>query len=162
MTKKRATAVSWPNKPMPTAQKVLELDGMFSKQEFDTIQFGLIPQKPTDAWFIYLEGEWLHFHRSKTGTCVFQLHIVPFEDRYHAQKAIVNRDPKQYRNEDDAYDVQMISYLIDHLLLGRFAQLPTPKGLRQQDQARYKRDVMGKRTEQGRIDLGKMNGRNQP
>ena len=125
------------------------------------MQLGLIPQKPTDAWFIYLDGELLHFHRSKTGTCVFQLNIVPFEDRYHAPQVVVNRDPQQYRNEDDAYDVQMISYLIDHLLLGRFAQLPIPKGLREQDQARYKRDVMGKQTESGRIDLGKMNGRHQ-
>ena len=163
MTKQRAKADSWPTKPMPSeAHKVLELDGMFSKQEFNTIQLGLIPQKPTDAWFIYFDDEWLHIHRSKTGTCVFKLQIVPFEDRYHAPQAIVNRDPKQYRNEDVAYDVQMISYLIDHLLLGRFAQLPTPKGLRKQDQARYKRDVMGKQKESGRIDLGKLNGRNRP
>jgi len=134
---------------------------MFSAKELEIIERGYIPQKPTDAWFIYMEGERLHFHRSRTGTCVYQLHIVPFEDRFHAQEAVVNRNPAQYRNDDDAYDVQMISYLIDHLLLGRFAQLPTPKGMRKQDQARYQRDVMGKKTEPGRINLGSVNGRSQ-
>ena len=161
MTRRRAASDSWPIKPMPEQQKELALDGMFSAKEMADIQLGFIPQQPGDAWFVYMSGEWLYFHRSRTGTCVYQLHIVPFEDRFYAQEAIVNRNPAQYRNEDDAYDVQMISYLIDHLLLGRFAQLPTPKGLREQDQGRYRRDVMGKKTDVGRVDLGRVNGRSQ-
>ncbi len=159
MNKKHATAVSWPIKPMPTAQKELPLDGMFSEEEFAKIQVGLIPKRPLDKWFIYLEREWLHFHRSSSGTSIFRLRIVPFEDRYHANLAIVNREPSQYRNKDDKYDVALIGYLIDHLLLGRFAPMPTPKGLRQQDQARYKQDMMGKKQKTGRIDLGRVSSR---
>ena len=159
MNKKVATVDSWRTKPMPTAQKELPLDGMFSVEEFAKIKVGVIPKRPLDKWFIYWEDAWLHFHRSSSGTCVFQLQIVPFEDRYHANLAIVNRKPAQYRNVDDEYDVAMIGYLIDHLLLQRFTPMPTPKGLRQQDQARYKQDMMGKKQDAGRIDLGKVSSR---
>ncbi len=159
MNKKPATAKSWRSKPMPTARKELPLDGLFSREEYATIGMGLIPKRPLDKWFIYLEDKWLYFHRSNSGTCVFQLQIVPFEDRYHANLAIVNREPTQYRNTDDEYDVALIGYLIDHLLLGRFAPLPMPKGLRQQDQVRYKQDLMGQKPEAGQIDLGMVNGR---
>lgn len=157
--KKRATADSWQTRPMPAAHKELPLQGTFSRQEYTTISQGFIPQQPKDKWFIYLEGEWLCFHRSQTGTCVYKLQILPFEDRYHAPKAIVNREPSQYRMDDDEYDVAMIGYLIDRLLLGRFAPLPTPKGLREQDQPRYKKDVIGKEDDEGSIDLGMVNGR---
>ncbi|MCP5097930.1 MAG: hypothetical protein GY943_20475 [Chloroflexi bacterium] len=161
MRKRCATAVSWKNKPMPANHKMLALDGMFSREEFVTISMGVIPQKPTDKWFIYLDGEWLHFHRSQSGSCVFKLHIFPFEDRYHADQVIVNRETAQYRNRDDQYDVELVSYLIDHILLGRFAPMPVPKGMRKQDQARYQKDIVGKWEDEGRIDLGKVNGRSQ-
>lgn len=143
---------------MPEAHKELALEGNFSRQEYTTISQGVIPQEQTDKWFIYLDGEWLHFHRSQTGTCIYKLQILPFEDRYYAPKAIVNRDSAQYRMDDDEYDVAMISYLIDRLLLGRFVPLPTPKGLREQDQARYKKDVIGKESDDGSINLGMVNG----
>lgn len=157
--KKRAIATSWKIRPMPPAHKELPLDGGFSRHEYVTISQGFIPQQRTDKWFIYLDGEWLHFHRSQTGTCVYQLQILPFEDRYHAPRAIVNRDPSQYRSEDDEYDVAMIAYLIDTVLLGRFAPLPTPQGLRKEDQTRYRQDVMGKTDDNDRIDLGPVNGK---
>lgn len=158
MTRPRATKNSWKTRPMPPQRKELELDGMFSRHEYVTVSLGKVPQSPADKWFIYLDGEWLYFHRAQTGACVFQLRIQPFEDRYHANLAVVNRNPQQYRNEDDEYDVAMIAYLIDHLLLGRFVPIPKPKGLRKQDVSQYKHDVMGA-DDDGRIDLGLINGR---
>jgi hypothetical protein len=143
MTKQRATADSWQTKPMPAANKELLIDGAFTREEYVRLSQGFIPQSQDDRWFIYLEDDWLYFHRSWTGTCIFQLQIVPANGHYQAVKAIANRDPEQYRNEDDAYDVQLMSYLIDHLLLDRFAPFPQLQSISEEDQARHKQHVMG-------------------
>lgn len=157
MTRERATAVSWPNKPLPETHKVLEIDGAYSLAEFEMMRLGVIPQSAADKWFIYEDDGWLHFHRSATGTCVFQMQLAAQEGAYGVVQARVNRDPVQYRSSDDEYDVALMSYLVDTLLLGRFAPLPTPKGLRQEDRARYKQDMTG-RPSDGSIGLPLQNG----
>ncbi|MCA9874485.1 MAG: hypothetical protein KC441_12540 [Anaerolineales bacterium] len=159
MTRKRATAVSWKIKPMPAAHQELALEGSYSAAEFAQISLGYIPQEQQDKWFIYLEGEWLHFHRSWTGSCIFQLHLAPADGYYQADRAIVNRDPAQYRGHDDEQDARLISHLVDDLLLGRFSVLPLPDNLSAEDQQRYQKDMMGKRRGGGlRLDV-KGNGR---
>jgi len=158
MTRERATAVSWKIKPMPAAHKELALEGSYSAEEYAQISLGFIPQEQQDKWFIYLEGEWLHFHRSWTGSCIFQLHLAPEDDYYRADKAIVNRDPAQYRSSDDEQDARLISHLVDDLLLGRFSVFPSPDNLSAEDQQRYQKDMMGKRRGGGlRLDV--RNGR---
>lgn len=158
MTKQRATADSWKTKPMPTAAKELPIDGSFTREEYVRLSQGFIPQSPDDKWFIYLEDDWLYFHRSWTGTCIFQLQIVPANDHYRAVKALANRDPEQYRNEDDAYDVALMSYLIDHLLLGRFVPFPQLKHISEGDQVRHKQHVMGEKND-NTLNLRVNNGR---
>ncbi|MEM7114770.1 MAG: hypothetical protein AAF614_20205 [Chloroflexota bacterium] len=145
MTKQRATAVSWPNKPMPQNTKTLELAGSYSREEFVQISMGLIPKTKADKWFIYLDGEWLLFHRSQTGTCVFMLQMVPAEEGYEARTAVINQDPAQYRSSSDEYDVELISYLVDHLLLGKFVPFPTPRHLAKGDHDRHQQHVMGEK-----------------
>ena len=161
MTRPRATAESWKIRPMPASHKELPVEGTLSFDEYGTISLGFIPQSVADKWFIYLDGEWLHFHRSQTSTCIYQLQLQPFEDRYAMVKAIVNRDKSQYRNTDDAYDVSLIAYVIDTILLGRFAPFPQMRGLSQNDQQRHQRHVMGKSGPGGgeTISLKVLNGR---
>jgi hypothetical protein len=149
MSKIRATAVSWQTKPMPEPRKELLLDGRYTTAEFVQMSMGYMPQDQQDKWFIYLEGEWLSFHRSWTGTCIFQLQLVAIEGGYQATKAIVNRDPDQYRNSDDVYDVSLMAYLIDHLLLGRFAPPPVPRTISQADRERHQQHVMGDEADGG-------------
>ena len=146
---------------MPAACKELALSGSYTAEEYKRISFGYVPQEQQDKWFIYMEGEWLHFHRSWTGTCVFQLQIVPGEIGYEVTKAVVNRDPEQYRASDDEQDVKLIAHLVDQLLLGRFSVLPAPGSLSAEDQQRYQKDVMGERGVGGlRLDV--RNGRFRP
>ncbi len=140
---KKATASSQKTKPMPDAHKELPLSGTYSAEEYEKISYGFLPKDMDNKWFIYLEGDWLYFHRSWTGNCVFQLQLVLKEDYYQAVKAIANRDPEQYRSKSDQQDVQIIAYLIDHLLLGRFATLPTPQHMSEEDKQRHQQHVMG-------------------
>lgn len=142
----------WSAKPMPSQHKTLMLDGAYSAEEFEKIQKGFLPKTLKDKWVIFFRRNTLHFFRSRTGTCIYQLVFEKAEDQNKAIKAIVNRAPEQYRSSDDEYDVAMIAYLVDTLLLGRFAPLPKPKGLRDEDFNQYKKDVLGE-DEGGSINL---------
>lgn len=157
MSKQRATAVSWPIKPMPAETKTLLLDGSYSRAEYDQISLGLIPHSPADKWFIYLANSTLHFHRSGTGTAVFQLELVVQEAGIGATTVIVNQHPAQYRSPSDAYDVELIAYLVDHLLLGKFMPFPTPQNLAQNDRARHQAHVMGGQNGGGSLRLTVLN-----
>ena len=64
-------------------------------------------------------------------------------DRYCVRRALVNRNPDQYRAPvscDQAYEVALLRFLVHAVLLGRPAKFPlpanlseeTPKGLYQQ------------------------------
>ena len=157
MSKVRATAVSWPNKPMPQGAKVLEIDGTYSREEYVTISQGFIPQSAKDKWFVYLEGEWLYIHRSASGSCIFMLKLEAKEDFYAAPTLLVNNDPKQFNSKNDEYNVNLVAYLIDTLLLGRFTPFPQMKGFSQNDQQRHQKHVMGDNNNQ--IQLRMINGR---
>jgi hypothetical protein len=158
MSKQRATAVSWPNKPMPELHKELLLDGQYTREEFVTISQGLVPQSPADKWFIYLDGEWLYFHRSVSGSCIFQLQIAPNEEGYAADALLVNQDPGQYRSLSDEYDVALVSYLMDAVLLGRFAPFPQPEQFSKEDHAKHQQHVMGQDARDGGLSLRVVNG----
>lgn len=124
-----ATRQSWNNSPMPEARSRLALRREFTEGEYEAIRRGLIPEQMEDRWFIFLEEDTLYFHRSWTGRCIFQLTLTKEGEKYAAGEALVNRDSGQYAGADDAYDERLLTYLIDNLLLGRRATLPTPGGI---------------------------------
>ncbi|VAW42877.1 hypothetical protein MNBD_CHLOROFLEXI01-5353 [hydrothermal vent metagenome] len=155
MSKQHATAVSWKNKPMPDVRKELLLNGRYTRAEFVTISQGFVPQGASDKWFIYLQDEWLHCHRSVSGSCIFILQIVPDEDDYAAPILWVNQEPSQYRSFEDEYDVALLAYLIDTILLGRFAPFPQAKQFSETDRQRHQQHVMG---QDGGLRLRMANG----
>ena len=110
---------------MPEKRTTIPLNRRFSSEEIKRIRKGLIPQQQEDKWFIYWDNDRLFFHRSWTGFCVY---IVQFEstgDIWRMVGAEVNRDPTQYSETSDEIDTELVSYLIDVLLLHRAAEFPT-------------------------------------
>ncbi|MCL4868633.1 MAG: hypothetical protein KJ063_06690 [Anaerolineae bacterium] len=138
-----ATADSWKTRPLPEHYAALDVDGRYTADEFTAIQQGFIPQDMDDKWFLYFADGWLNFHRSWTGSCVFRLKIEPENDYFRATTALVNRDPEQYRFQSDKFDIETIAFLIDRLLLNRFAPLPTPGKMSPEDQQRLEQHLMG-------------------
>lgn len=158
MPKQRATAESWPNKPMPELRIELMVNGRYIREEFVTISQGLIPKTTNDKWFIYLQDEWLYFHRSASGSCIFQLQFTPDDEGYTTDRLLVNQDPTQYRSFSDEYDVALVSYLIDAVLLGRFAPFPQPEQFSKDDHAKHQQHVMGQDSAGGGLSLRMVNG----
>jgi hypothetical protein len=139
-----ASADSWKIKPLPDQHAELEVDGTYTADEFAAIQQGFIPRDMDDKWFLYFADGWLNFHRSWTGTCIYRLNLMPENDTFRATIAQANRDPEQYRFQSDQYDVETMAFLIDRLLLNRFATLPTPGKMSDPDRHKLEQHVMGR------------------
>ncbi len=86
---------------------------------------GLVPQQMEDKWFIFWERDALYFHRSWTGHCIYVVRFVNEGDSCVMIEADVNRDPEQWTETSAERDAEMISYLIDVLLLHRQAVFPS-------------------------------------
>ena len=87
----------------------------------ECIRRGLVPEQMEDKWFIYWESGNLFFHRSWSGYCIYVALFADEGDCCKMTQAEVNRNKRQYSETSDRRDAEMISYLVDALLL----QLPT-------------------------------------
>lgn len=120
-----ATRTSWNIQPMPGSNTKLIFNQSYTNQEYEHLSAGLIPKDMEDKWFIFLDGDWLYFHRSWTGFCVYQIRFEQEGENYIVVEAIANRDPEQYRGADDQYDADLIGFLIDDFLLGKRVPFPS-------------------------------------
>ncbi len=105
--------------PMPTKHVTVPLDRVFSKDEAALLKLGFVPQEMQDKWFIYFESNVLHFHRSWTGYCIYQVFFVQEDESLRMTQAIVNREPEQYTETRTERDQETISQVIDAFLLRR-------------------------------------------
>ena len=123
---KAAVKDDWTTFPLPEKHAVLAADWYYNREDVERIKLGLIPEVMEDKWFIYHADGWLFFHRSWTGFCIYEVELI--EDGEYARLGVirVSRDLEQYRKSDDAFDLGLLRFLIDRLLLGRDVPFPTP------------------------------------
>ena len=126
-----ATRRSWINQPLPEKRVALALRREFTAREFESLSRGLIPEAMEDKWFIFMEGGTMFFHRSWTGHCIYQLTLKKKAETYSVSDVLVNRDPSQYSGGDggEGYEVKLLTFLIDNLLLGKVSTFPVPRGV---------------------------------
>ncbi len=121
---KIAKPTDWKTEPIPSQHTTIPLDRAFSPKEMEDIRRGVIPQQMEDKWFIYWEDNKLFFHRSWTGFCIYVVYFKEVDGTYKIFKADVNRNPEQYKETDDHTDAQIVTYLIDLLLLHKDVPFP--------------------------------------
>lgn len=114
MHPKKATRSDWKIQPMPELKTQLQVEEVFTKEEYEYLSWGLIPKRMEDKWFIYLEDNWLYFNRSWSGFCIFKVRLEKFEDGYQIAEAWVNSDPDQQLTygENKLFLLTLISYRI--------------------------------------------------
>lgn len=100
---------------MPEESKTnLHFNRHLSLEEYERLSWGLIPQEMEDKWFIYLEANWLYFHRSWTGYCVFQLRLERIGDSYNVVETWVDRQQLWWnKNQEDERTIELLDRLID-------------------------------------------------
>ena len=116
-------------KPMPEQRARLDGAMEFSPDEYARLTLGHMSRDMDDKWDALLEDDWLYWHRSWTGNCVYQTRIERRDDRFVTAETWVNRDPQQYNFTDDRYDAALLAFLIDNFLLGKRTPFPTPSDL---------------------------------
>jgi hypothetical protein len=114
--KTKANREDWKIKPLPRKRKLIACQRELSAQQHRRLSLGLIPESMDDRWFIFTEGEWTQFHRSWTGYCIFRLRFEVHGGRWRIAESWANRDPRQYAQDDDVYDCEVLSLLIDEVL----------------------------------------------
>lgn len=114
----------WKSEPLPKKTTTVRLDRSFSSSEMERIRRGVVPEQMEDKWFVYWQEGALHFHRSWTGFCIYVVRFENTEDGCAMKSADLNRDDEQYGETSADMDIEMISKLIDLLLLRRDSELP--------------------------------------
>lgn len=110
--------------PMPEKHTSHSMNREFSEYDSYLISRGVIPKDDDDKWFIYRQGNTLFFHRSWSGFCRYEVALQMRDKRIYFSYCKINRDPKQYNCKDDSFDVAMINWLVDNLLLRKETLMP--------------------------------------
>ena len=129
MSPERATRNSWQTQALPHPRAKLNVQRVYTAEEYEQIALGFIPQEMEDKWSIFLEDDRLYLHRSWTGFCTYEVHLSAHDGQHTIVAAWVSRDSEQYRETDDEYDAGLLLFLIDRLLLGRDVDIPQTPGL---------------------------------
>ena len=144
---KTAKPADWKTEALPPKRTAIRLDRTFLPQEMKCIRRGLVPEQMEDKWFIYWKDDTLFFHRSWTGFCIYVVHFAAAGDSCRMLEADVNRDPEQYSEASDERDAEMISYLVDVLLLDREPVFPS-------DESSSEKQALTNWSQVGRAMLG--------
>jgi O-acetyl-ADP-ribose deacetylase len=114
---RRVNASDWKILPLSNTRTPLQFRRTFTPDEYRHLQAGFRPREIEDKWFIYFEENWLNFHRSWTGFCIYRVYIQPEGETYKITEAWATRDSDQYTNTNPDFNIQTINQLIDLFLL---------------------------------------------
>jgi ADP-ribose pyrophosphatase YjhB (NUDIX family) len=107
----------WETKRLPNNRAEFTLDLQYDDAAMARIRKGFLPTVMEEKWFIWFDEPVLHFHRSWTGNCIFQVRFVHDSDGWHAVYAKVNRKPDQYSETDDVENRRLVADLINGWLI---------------------------------------------
>lgn len=120
-----ANRTSWHKvKPLSQIYKNISLERRFSLDEYKIISQGYIPNSLDDKWFIFIEENIMFIYNSRAGTCIYQIIFQKSDDHYEIINVLVNRDPKEYINTNEIYDLHQVDFIIDWFLLGKSVPFP--------------------------------------
>jgi hypothetical protein len=94
----QATPFSWGTRDMPEQRTQIPFRMRFSRNEVARLKRGHIPGEMEDHWFVFFEDDWVNFHRSWTGYCIFRLRLEPDGECYRVAEAWASRDERQYQH----------------------------------------------------------------
>lgn len=104
-------------KPMPASRRTMRFPRSFSPNDVRWMAYGLLAEEIDARWVGLLEEGTLDFYRSWTGFHVYRLPLIGADDGARVAEVIINADPDQYSNTDDAFDRESVDTLLSWLLV---------------------------------------------
>lgn len=144
MLQKQATKTDCQTLALPASREDLGFELHLSEADAQTVMMGLLPRDMDDKWFIYFEEEWLYFHRSWTGACIYALRLTKSLDGFQVAESWVSRELTQYKETRTDYDRELLRFMIQALLLKQPAEFPRPPEAALYPKGAYQHSVVGK------------------
>ena len=90
----------------------------FTREQYEKLTQGFNPETMEDKWFIYVEDDVIHFHRSWTGYETYRAELLPDKDgSYVITEIFAERNAKKYTNTDDERDATLFPKVLGYLVL---------------------------------------------
>jgi O-acetyl-ADP-ribose deacetylase (regulator of RNase III) len=99
----------WKTEPDPPLRP-LPFEQHLDERAAATLALGTVPEEMENKWFVFQEGDRIHFHRSWTGILIFRVRVTA--GRVHG--AEFNADPAQFKGSD-AEAAKSLGNLVDWL-----------------------------------------------
>ncbi|MDA0165325.1 macro domain-containing protein [Solirubrobacter ginsenosidimutans] len=99
----------WKTEPDPPLRP-LAFETRLDERAAATLALGMVPEEMQNKWFVFQEGDRIHFHRSWTGILIFRVTVTA--GRVHG--AEFNGDPAQFKG-DDAEAAKILGNLVGWL-----------------------------------------------
>jgi hypothetical protein len=119
-------------KEMPRLRATIRVEDRYPKECFDALFRVVLPGEMEDKWIVFpgTEETVVDFHRSWTGFHLYRVYLFEDDDgSWYIDRVDVNRDPDEYSETDDAYDGQLVRWLIRTLLLNEQREFPADSSL---------------------------------
>jgi hypothetical protein len=105
------------HRPLPRLRVQIPFERSFTQKEFLRLSRGLPAQSMDDRWTIFFKDPWLTVVRSWTGFCIYKVRIEKNGVEYRITKVLISRDRRQYGGDDPREEAELLSFLIDEMLL---------------------------------------------
>jgi hypothetical protein len=105
-------------RPLPRLRVQIPFERSFTQDEFSRLSRGFVAQSMEDRWHVFFKDPWLTFVRSWSGFCIYKVWIEKSGFEYRVAKVLINRDRRQYGDDDTQEEAKLLSLLIDEMLLG--------------------------------------------
>jgi hypothetical protein len=125
-----ATPTSWKREPFGIGIPI-PYQAVFSDEQFNQLQMGIIPKVMEDKWFIYYEQPYLFLHRSWTGQSVYRLALKEVKGGAEVTEALWSKElANRFKDSPHMeYQAHLLDFLISNLLLGQSKPFPMPPGV---------------------------------
>ena len=114
----------WKSLPLPQQHTTIRMGELYPPEDIQRLQRGFMPQAMEDRWFMFMENNILHIHRSWTGFCVYRVNFIQEGENLRMISVDVNRDPEQYSNTSIEHDKEMVLFLLSAFLSVGHAPFP--------------------------------------
>lgn len=104
-------------RPLPRLRVQIPFERSFTQSEFLRLSRGFVAGSMEDRWNIFFKDPWLTFVRSWTGFCIYKVRIEKNGFEHRVTKVLINRDRRQYGGDDTQEEANLLSFLIDGMLL---------------------------------------------
>ena len=95
----KACRTSWKNFPITNPQKI-DTFMVLTDDDFLKISCGYIPMEMEEKWFIFLEDDWLYFHRSWTGYGIYKAQLLKGNCFFYIKEFWAERNPEIWTSND--------------------------------------------------------------